>query len=435
MKKLFYLTFVLFFISCEDYIGGDLNADPNNPLTVPVANQLPSIQLNLVDTYAGLYSRLTSLLIQQVEGTGRPCSDFYLYQGLSPERFVTLWDNIYEKVLNEIRVAKAASKEQNFNHHLAALNIIEAHTLMIATDVWDDIPYTTALNGLTNEDPTYDDQDLIYETIFSLLDEAITLLNGNPGQITLGSEDVFLSGDIDIWIKAAYAIQARGHLHFEDYDEALAAAKNSFSNSSENLGYQYTGPDAAFNWYRFNRDRTGDIELGPNFRNLLQSKQDSFRLPVLDHPFTSSHPYIVADHFFELISYREMQFLIAEVEFRKNNSGSPEAYEAFLNGIQASFEKLGLSETAFEEYISNASFPQTEALSLEDIMVEKYLALFLQPESYSDYRRTGYPELVPTSGPTIPVRWQYSASEYEFNSSAPVQSEIDIFTDRVGWNR
>ena len=68
-------------------------------------------------------------------------------------------------------------------------------------------------------------------------------------------------------------------------------------------------------------------------------------------------------------------------------------------------------------------------------MIQKHIAMFLQPESYSDYRRTGIPSLFPVSGSNIPVRWNYAADEYQFNSSAPAESTINIYEDRVDWNQ
>jgi len=54
--------------ACEDYIGGDINADPNNPISVPVAAQFPAVQIAIADVYGGDFSRICSMLTQQVEG-------------------------------------------------------------------------------------------------------------------------------------------------------------------------------------------------------------------------------------------------------------------------------------------------------------------------------------------------------------------------------
>ena len=61
--------------------------------------------------------------------------------------------------------------------------------------------------------------------------------------------------------------------------------------------------------------------------------------------------------------------------------------------------------------------------------------MYLSPEVYNDWRRTNIPNLKPVTGDYVPVRWEYSADEYSFNENAPEVGSIDIFTDRVGWNR
>ena len=58
-------------MSCEKYIGGDFNSDPNNPTSVPISAQMPAIQLSLVDVYGGLFSRFNCMRTQQVEGVAR----------------------------------------------------------------------------------------------------------------------------------------------------------------------------------------------------------------------------------------------------------------------------------------------------------------------------------------------------------------------------
>ena len=57
---------------------------------------------------------------------------------------------------------------------------------------------------------------------------------------------------------------------------------------------------------------------------------------------------------------------------------------------------------------------------LQAIMTEKYIRLFQNPESYSDYRRTCLPALVPAAGSNfIPGRLAYPLSERNPNTSIP----------------
>ena len=434
-KSILLLVISLCLVSCEKYIGGDFNSDPNNPTDVPISAQMPAIQLSLVDVYGGLFSRFNCMLTQQVEGVARQCSSNNQYTGLNPFVFNTVWEIIYENILNELQIAKSTASSNGLNHYLGILKITEAYTLMIATDVWNDMPYDEAFQGLGFLNPKYDSQEEIYGNIYKYLEEGISLLEGTPGSVLPNSDDILNGGDISKWIKAARAIKARGFMHQKKYQEAIDESIASFESADDNLNFQYPDKNAGANWYRFNRDRTGDIEFHPSMRTIMKGLDDTLRLEMLDVTFNEDHPYLVATFDEDLISYREVQFIIAEADFRLNPGGTSVGYDGLLNGIRASFFKFGLGETEYLSFINSGVIPSVGNLTLEDIMIQKYIAMFLQPESYSDYRRTGIPSLSPVSGSTIPVRWNYSADEYQFNSSAPDESAVNIFQDRVGWNQ
>ena len=137
----------------------------------------------------------------------------------------------------------------------------------------------------------------------------------------------------------------------------------------------------------------------------------------------------------DLISYREIQFIIAECLHRTN--GSTTAIEtAYLKGIKASFAEAGLTEAGYSAYVSQTDInPGGANLELEDhILTQKYIGLFVQPEVFNDLRRNDFPNITPTSGTQIPVRWNYSADELLFNSNAPEDGATNLFTPRVGWD-
>lgn len=437
INKLIFTFLVLFsFASCESYIEGDgINSDPNNPTSVPISAQLPAFQVQIADMTGGDFCRFNCMLIQQVEGVARQWSSFNQYTGLTPNRFDGGWQDVYENVLNEIKIARANAIENGYNHHQGILNIMEAYTMQMATDVWDDMPYTDALQGIDALNPTYDTQADIYAAVYSLLDQGITQLSGPPGPLTLGNSDVFYGGNVDNWIAAAHGIRARAMMKDKNYSGAANEALSAFGDASQNLAYKYPDVNAAGPWFRFNvSGREGDIEFHPTMRGLLESLNDTDRLAVMDGTFNASHPYLVADFLQEMVTYREMQFIIAEADVRAGASQA--GHDAYLAGIRASFARLGLGDAEYDAYVAQESIdPGVGNLTLEQVMTQKYIAMYLQQEAYSDWRRTGIPALTPVSGTTIPVRWNYSANEYLFNANSPEESAVSIYNDKVGWNR
>jgi len=430
-KALIIAAMMIVSFSCEDFLG-DENSDPNKPVEVAGTGLLASAQINLVDVTGGAFSRFNCMFMQQVEGVERQWSSFNRY-GLAPFRFDAAWTNIYEKVLIEVNAIGDEARENGFNHYLGVANVLEAMTIMTATDVWGDLPYEEATLGAENFSPVFDDQaTVIYPAIFDLLEEAVTLFESAPGDVVPGSEDIIYAGDIDQWTKAANAILARAHLHQGNYAEALAAAQASFEGVADNMAYTYPNSAAAANWYRFNIGRTGDIEFHPTMRELMTSLNDTTRLARWDVTFDGSHPYLVPTYRQDVISFREVQFIIAETAFR-TGAGDAVVRDAYLAGIEASFAEAGASE-GYADYVSQEAVdPGVGNLTLEHIMTQKYIGLFVQPEVFSDWRRTGIPELEPTSGTQIPRRWDYSFNEYQFNSNAPA-IDPDILFERVDWD-
>ena len=415
-------------MSCESFFNDD-NADPNAPFDVPISAALPSIELTIVDSKGGLFSNFNNMFVQQVEGVSRQWESFNSYD-IQPVRTNQTWTQLYENVFVELREVSRKASEGGYNHYLGIAKTLEAYTLMMATDVLGDMPYTEAGLGDANNNPAYDDQaTVLYPAIKTLLTEALGLFNGGSGGIAPGSDDVLYGGNIAKWKLAVHATLARYYLHIGDNANALTHAKSGFSSRADNWGYDYPGAGNDAPWYGFNDVRQGDIEFHPTMKGIMTGLNDTDRLAVLDQTFDASHPYLKANQREDLSTYRELQFIIAEV-----STNAAEKHTAYLNGIMASFEELGLGATEYDAYVAQASVdPGAGNLTMEDVMTQKYLGLFVQPEAFTDWRRTGIPSLTPVSGSTVPRRWFYPENEYLFNSNAPAR-DADLMFKKVDWD-
>ena len=434
MKNIYYSFLLVLsafsFVACESFLADDINLDPNKPGAVPVNAVLPNIQIRIADVYGGDTSRFNSLISQHVEGVARQWTSFNNYTGLTPNRFNTAWSNYYENILIEVNSMIAQAEENGYNHYSGVGKVLKAFSLMVMTDMWGDIPYTQAALGIEQINPAIDSQASIYTEIYTLLSSADGLLAGSNGGLAIGGDDVIYGGDIDKWRKSINAIRARGLLHQGDHNGALAAAKASFTSRDDNMSYTYNSSQPA-GWWRFNDGRTGDIEFHPFLRDLMQDKNDTIRLANLDQTFITSHPYFISAFRQDLISYREIQFIIAETSTDAN-----EKHTAYLNAIKASFDEVGISVDDYNDYVAQTIIdPGAGNLDKEDhILTQKYIGLFVQPEVFNDLRRNDFPAISPTSGSQIPVRWNYPSDELLFNSSAPADGATTLFTPKVGWD-
>lgn len=414
--------------SCvEDYLGGDTNQDPNKPSDVPLSGLLPNVQIVLADTYGGDHSRFNSMFVQQVEGVARQWSSFNQYD-ITSNRFDAAWQNWFESSLVNINTMQEIATTNEYNHYLGIVNTLEAFGLMMATDAWGDMPYTEAALGAANTSPSYDTQASLYTAVHALLDEALTLFGQSSGALVPGGDDVIYGGDIDLWTKAVNGLKARAYLHEGSTSQALASAQASFEGRDEDMSIVYPDANDAGQWYRFNRDRTGDLEFHPTMKAMMEGLGDTDRLAILDNTFITDHPYLTADFKQDFISYREIQFIIAETA-----SSSADEWAAFEAGVQASFEELGLTSDDADSYIEANGWAEG-GLTDEIIMTQKYIGMFVQPEVWTDWRRTGLPALSPVSGTEIPRRWLYSSDEFLFNSNAPDEGDVTLYAPRVSWD-
>ena len=439
MKALKYLFLgclsVGFLISCESFLAEDINVDPNKPSNVPVGAMLPNIEIRVVDVYGGDTSRFNSMLSQQVEGVARQWTSFNNYSGLTPNRFDTAWDNYYENILVEVNNMIAAADELGYNHYSGIGKVLKGMALMNMTDCWGNVPYfeaaalyPNATDGQLILSPAIDTRDAIYDEVLSLLNQGETALNGGAGGLSVGSDDVIYGGDITKWLSAIKAIKARYYLHKGEFAQAATHARDAFDSPDENMSYTYSASQPA-GWWRFNDGRTGDIEFHPFLRDLMTDLGDTARLAILDQTFITSHPYHKADYEQDMVSYREMQFIIAE-SLQRTGGSAADIAEAYGRGIMASFFEVGATEADFNAYVSNADVAlDGTAGDLKKILTQKYLGMYTHPEVFNDLRRNDYPDLgidssfSPTSGSVMPERWNYPGDELLFNEN---------FADQIG---
>ncbi|MEQ9008617.1 MAG: SusD/RagB family nutrient-binding outer membrane lipoprotein, partial [Ekhidna sp.] len=127
-----------------------------------------------------------------------------------------------------------------------------------------------------------------------------------------------------------------------------------------------------------------------------------------------------------MTSYTEMKFIEAEIELMENND-IPAAEAALAEAIGASIAKLtGGSDAAYVAANSALAGLADNAARLEQIITQKYIAMYSNGiEPWTDYRRTGYPNLTPNPNGInsfnlngeIPRRVSYPQTEIDLNNA------------------
>jgi hypothetical protein len=452
------LSFILLFTtSCKDYLD-DVANDPNNPLVVPNNLILGGLLGNFsYQVLAGDPARNGSYWINYTAFTGvPPTSDNY---DVDEADINNLWTYFsYTAVMNNARILADQATEQGSYHYAGIGRVILAWNMSIVTDLWDEVPYSEAWQPEKTVKPKYDTQESIYIAIQSLLDQAIadfekTSLQSPSADDLLypaGTAAAWVTNSLPKWKRLAYTLKARFYMRLTNapgYDPvtqsnlALTALQNGFSSNGDNALFQYYDEERAQNpWHQFTNDDIWDdnTRLSDYYVNKLADLNDP-RITVQAEPAeigsTPDAPvfrgarngrgdypddsissiggfYRNADAPLQWLTFAEAKFLQAEATLR--TQGAAAAQPIYEEGIAASFEDLGLSAEDAESYISALPL-LSDVNSLEQVINQKYIALFLQFESYNDWRRTGFPNDIPLAENArtniIPLRFPYPQTE------------------------
>ena len=420
------------------YFYSGINDDPSKLQNPTPTSLLPGVEISTAYNWGGDPSRFVTLFMQQSTGAANQSANYSIYQ-LTPDDVDNMWyAAFYGSVMTNTDTLIKISIESGQLHYAAIGMILMANNLGQVTDFWGDAPYTEAFQGLANTQPKYNTQEQLYDTLQSLLDRAITWLGTDDGAGFQPSEsdDLMYGGDLDLWIKFAYSLKAKFYLHLIKVDNtaltsALAQIDNGF-DAGENAAFTFVGNSASTTqapWYQFN-DQRGDITFDGYLNDLMYAAGDPRYAVYFDTDDSSALGtlYGSANSPVFFMSYDELKFIEAEAQFRNGNTTAAAA--AYNAAVGANLTRT-VGSTAYLASVSKTAV----TITLKDIMVQKYIALFLSPETWTDWRRTGYPALTAASGSVLggalPRSLYYPSSEVRYNSNTPTNTTL---TRRVWWD-
>lgn len=460
--KMFVLIGGLVFINtgCKKFL--DINDDPNNPLSVKEVQLLPGIEAATSSlVVGGTSTNITAYWMQQLSlNQQAPNLESYLINGTDVNN---TWNyELYTSVFANLNIMTSQAVNAKHNRYAAIGKTLFAYNLAIASDLWNNIPYSEGFRIPEVMKPKYDSQENVYRTIQQMLDSALYYINQPAGVAVPGGDDFIYKGDMTQWKKLIYTLKARYYLRLSkapgrtaalQADSALTALQNGFGNNDDNAFVPYPGTGNGSNpWFYNFSAASGGVVLGQSFVDSLKSRNDP-RLPIIakknadgvyvgrkvgDKPAGNASAYSGVNSFYGgaaaklyLATYSEALFIKAEATLIKQ--GAATAQPVYQTAIAAHMSLLGVAADAQQAYI--ASRPAlTDANAVQQIISEKYIADFLSPEVYNDWRRTGFPQLIPYVGTGvngIPRRWPYPATELLTNPQPDQKATVN---DRVWWD-
>lgn len=451
--KLHLLLLIVFLLhSCE---LPETNINPNNPTEVPPSVMLPFVEESFARLSCGTPQVMAGIFMQYYQGVNN--HPIQVQQYILDETLYVDWDwnDYYDGPMNNLKIMIDIAEKEKSYYYAGIGKILMANCLGNITSVWGDVPYKEAFSGSVNRNPVFDPQKDIYESVQKLLDDGITDLQTNYTGKKPAADDIIFGGNASKWIQSAYALKARYYMHltkvaselgYNPAQKALDAVSNSMKSSVADMIYPFGYNAAEYNpFYSYtlleyilpNLTLTNKMLLSNDPRRSFYYKK-KFGVATLNGLYyTSSNSPVF------LMTFHELKFIEAEARLRLNAS-DPAAQTALQEGVRSNIKKITGTATTDDDinsFISaNAVLNGNFDNDLSVIINQKYIAMFATIESWTDYRRTGYPVLVPNEGGNhnqnpggaIPRRFAYPHNERIYNTNFP--ESLPNLQDRMWWD-
>ncbi|CAN5570709.1 SusD/RagB family nutrient-binding outer membrane lipoprotein [soil metagenome] len=494
-------------ISCDDGFE-EMNIDPNaytepvigNLFTFSIVRTagtgVPDRNRVMIKHVSGLMQYMATL---QTFWYGEK----YIYHDQGGDFFNTAY-NIHLKELQQI-FPYVEDDPEKINHNAMA-RIWRVFILHRVTDVYGDIPYSEAGKGFTEGifKPKYDRQSLIYADMLKELEEAAAQLD--PGKSSFGPADVIYGGDPTMWKTFAYSMMLRLGMRLTEVDQAMAqtwvqkAIAGGVMQSNNDIaflehvdGHPNTRNQDAWELQREsfppNLRGLAKVKVSKTLIDMLKDRNDP-RLPFYVHLWDGTTDSELQEGLPNgqddatisnvipgwennmllgysepnnrtiasmnsptvFLSYSEVELLLAEAALRGWHSSSPEAH--YHAAITASMEATTLypgdvviSPAVIEGYLAAQPLTGTTQEQMEQIHTQFFLSHFMYFdffEAWANWRRTGYPILIPVNYPgndtggVIPRRLRYPQTEPALNTenyeAANQNQGPDLLLTRVWWD-
>jgi hypothetical protein len=431
---------------CGDLLSGPgLSENPNNPIEASTQALLIATQARTFVLQQGQLARQSSIWTQQISGIFNQQLEWGSRYNVTENDISGHFNGTYigGGLLDMRKVAEAGVEEGDARLQGIA-KVLEGLTMGTAASLWGDIPYREAVDPDIAA-PSLDPQEQVYADVQQVLSDAIALL-GTASTATLAA-DLIYNGDSERWARAAHTLKARYHLHVAPragqaaYEAALASAQqgiNEVPTSAMNaIQGQGPGDFRAFHgntlddgniWSQFYEARS-DLAASARMIEVLVARDDP-RLEIYFQPAGDGawrganqfglgpapwSPLNQTDRLFRtfrqpIVTWAENQFIMAEAHYQLGRPGDALTH---VNNVRTAMGMTALSGP----------------ITLEQIMVEKWITQFQNVDAYSDYRRTCFPRLVPAGAnpdapaSEIPGRLPYGVGERLQNPNVPAPAD------------
>ncbi len=447
----------------------ETNVDPNLIDQISPGTLLNPIIYNVSSFNMQRADDITFNLMQVALPYPSPSGGVHRYD-MSENQGNSTWNNHYQWLNNVKEMYTASVKAKNGNYQGIAM-VLNAWMYSNLTDCFGDIPMEEASHA--EEDatfrPKFNTQKEVYTKILADLDSANKLFNtATPMPY---ASDILYANNVTKWKKFCNSLRLRLLLRVSKKAEMNAWAQIRtmvdnptqypvFASNAEAAILSISGVAPLMSPWARAIDFTTFRAVGKFFLDSLNALNDPRRPKFASQaksipggtaigyqgipsgytgsesqfnytPSNVTAALVTAPMINIIMSYAEVQFIKAELEWRYGNAAAAKtAYEA---GTKAAIEQWGL--TMATDYFTsnpNAAYNGT----LPRIMLQKYYALYFNDyQQWFEYRRTGLPVMPVADGmlnnKIMPVRFKYpinvrTLNPENYNKAAAACGNDDI---------
>jgi len=437
--------------ACNNWLTGPgLTTPLNDPVSASRDQRLVSVEATMGVQLTGTLARAVCMWVQQCAGVQRQYSATEIYNTTSSD-FDTEFETVYGGGgLLDIRFIETDAAAAGDSVYEGVGKVLEALDMSSTADLWGDVPYSQAVQAAQNLAPKFDSQLSVYTALLTVLSQAIVELGGPGAGPAATGVDLWYNGSKTKWTQLAHTLKARIYLHLVQrqgqagvpcsacYANALAEANQGISTSANDLQTYQSATSTEWNlWYQFMViQRSGYLAMGAQLVDSIMVKRNDPRLPLyfaLDGngryqgaaPGDASDPTVqsslaaarggdVSGEGFQqpLVTHAEVQLIIAEAAYQTGDTVAGGTALASLNA-----ERTAAGVDTVPPTVTGPAL-------LDSIMIEKYVVMFQNMETWNDLKRECIPALVvpaaavAAGATSIIARPFYGATEESANANA-----------------
>ncbi len=204
LNKLLIAFSLMFVMGSCNLFELDINNDPNNPTQASVNLLLTQAELTLANSLGGgINDNLMGFAGLLASG-----DNFQLFSN----SYDGNWNSLYTNALKDVQgIIDIASNPDALNpHYLGIAQLLKAYGFSTLVDLFGDVPFSEALQAdaaAAIKAPKFDDDQAVYNSCLSLIDDAIANLSG-PTPVAV-SGDIIYGGNKDKWLKFARSLKLK----------------------------------------------------------------------------------------------------------------------------------------------------------------------------------------------------------------------------------